>query len=148
MKNLILVALICAAIAQPLQAEIGAGVAVSPMEAYPRSKAAEKGKHPDAVISEIAMRLNADDAELQKLWNRGYGRNEIITLLLIAERGRVTLKTVVKERDKGTRFSTLCARYGIDHRAVIVDANAVRQSINSSLPIAAITTSSDTEKQP
>lgn len=150
MKRSLWVTLACTLlITTQLRAEVGAIIEAVPAATTQRSLDKNRQKKDDTFIAAIARRMNVENAPLQKLWNRGYGRNEIITLLLISERGRLPLVDVVKERDKGTRFSTLCARCGIDHTALLTDTAALRRQIDAALAQAPdVITSTDTEKQP
>jgi hypothetical protein len=85
---------------------------------------------PDPCVEALAQRYCIDRIELNKLWFRGYGRNELIKLVLIGKKSGKPLKDLVRLRDKNTRFSDIARKFDIDYPALVVETAAVRKELD------------------
>ena len=127
---IILAALLC--LAQPCFAEVdfGAGVDFSTWGPY-GEKRDKKDRPTEPFIAALAQHFKCDRNELMKLWYRGYGRNELIKLLLISGRSGKDLKELVKQRDKGEKLSGLAKKYAVDWDQVVAETQVLRKEIDA-----------------
>ena len=96
----------------------------------------------DPYVKTIAARFGADAAELEKLWRRGYGRNELIKLLVISLKSKTPLNDLVKDREKKARLSELCGKYGLSYRDLLAEAASIRKEIDTKAAVISLYDSS------
>ncbi|MBN1622092.1 MAG: hypothetical protein JW871_05835 [Endomicrobiales bacterium] len=111
-----------------LHAEVGVGVGVSPWSASPRKKREEKKA--DIYVKLIAKQFNAKEEEVEKLWKKGYGRNEIIKLLTLQQKSNHDLKDLIKQRDKNIKLSRMAEKYKVDYPGLLKEAETTRKKID------------------
>jgi hypothetical protein len=114
----------------PAQTEFGAGLGFEPWDGSPYRKK-EKDNKPDRFLLATAEYFQlADSGELVKLRNRGYGRNELIKLLLLSRDSKQELKDIVKLRDKFTTLAKISEKYQVDYDKMLDNAAAARKEID------------------
>jgi hypothetical protein len=93
-------------------------------------KKEKKPRLPDPYVKAIAAHFDQKIEDIHGLFLRGYGRNELIKMLIISQRSGATFKDLVKQRDKGKRLSQLAEKYKLDYYAVLDEATTVRAEID------------------
>lgn len=111
--------------------EFDAGVGFSPWDSAYRSDRNKREQPGDPFIKLIAARFGHDEAELMKLWHKGYGRNELIKLLVISAKSGVPFKEIVRSRDKNVKLSKICEINRINYKDVLKEAAAARKDLDS-----------------
>ena len=94
------------------------------------SRKKEKDKRPDKFIWETGQFFGMKTDELVKLWNHGYGRNELIKILLMSRYSKKDLNEIVKLRDKNTKLAKIAEKYGLDYEKILDEAAKVRSDID------------------
>ncbi len=87
----------------------------------------------DTFIAALATHFGLNDSELNNLSRRGYGRNELITLILISKKSSVQLKEIIMQRDRDAKLADLCGRYGISYDNILSESISQRQTIDDQL---------------
>lgn len=115
----------------PVSAEFDSGIGASPWDTTaPALKKEKQLKPADNFIKVTAKYLNQSQGELNALWNRGYGRNEIIKLILISRKSSKPLAELIKDRDKKMKLSRLCEKNGINYTEILSEAVNARKEID------------------
>ena len=115
------------------QSEFGAGVGVSPWDRSAPKKKEEKKA--DLYIKKISEHFNMEERELERFWKRGYGRNELIKLLLISKKGKKDFTKIVKQREKNIKLSRMAEKYKVDYEQVLEEAAKIREEIDYQVSI-------------
>ncbi|MHB9155208.1 MAG: hypothetical protein ACYC5N_05875 [Endomicrobiales bacterium] len=111
------------------QSGAGTGLDASPFDTYPGKKD-QKSKPTDIYVKKIAARFERREDDIARLWHRGYGRNEIIKVLLIAAKSGKELREIVRQRDRGAKLSALAEKYGLDYAGIMQEAAAIRAELD------------------
>lgn len=120
------------------QTEFGAGVGLSPWER--RHKKKKIIKKPDNYIKAISKYFGMNVKDIAKLNYRGYGRNELIKLILISNYSNMDFNTIIRFRDKNLKLSRLCEKYRVDYKKILKDAEITRKIIDYEISAAKKTT--------
>ena len=110
-------------------AEVGVGMELSP-SGLVRKKKEKKPRNPDAFIKTLAGYFNQGEASMAKLHHRGYGRNELIKMLVITTKSGKDFTEIVKLRDKKKKLSEIAETYGLDYTQVLLEAAETRKKID------------------
>lgn len=86
-----------------------------------------------------ALHFGMSETELVKLWNRGYGRNELIKLVLLSRESKQELSAIAKVRDKNTKFAKIAEKYNVDYAKLTNDAAALRKDIDYKISVSTFT---------
>lgn len=97
--------------------------------------AAQKTLTVDPFILAIAHEFTVEPADLQRLHNRGYGRTELISLLIIARDAAVPLADVVTLRDQKTRIAAIADTYHLAFPAVMMETEQIYRTVNLHAPL-------------
>ena len=116
--------------ALPAGADVGVSAGISALDDFSMHREKQPARPADAFVKALAKHFEQSQDELASLWNSGYGRNEMIKLLLISKRSGVALKDIAKERDKGTKLLRLCEKYSIDYADLLDEAKLVRTKVD------------------
>jgi len=111
-------------------AEVGAGMGLSPWDGGPAQKKEKQPRPPDAFIKLLAERFGQKQDDLALFWNHGYGRNELIKMLLISRQANKDIKELVRKRDKGTRLSRMAEEYRLDYAAILNETKTIRKELD------------------
>jgi hypothetical protein len=114
----------------PVFAQADVGIGVSPWDNSTQSTDKKKPRPSDPYVRYLSKYFNQKDEDLQKLWSRGYGRNELIKLLLITKKSGKDLKESVRQRDKDTKLSRISEQYKIDYHQILTEAVTIRKEID------------------
>lgn len=109
---------------------VGFGVNVTPgagKKAKPKSKKKQELK--DAFIERIAIRLDQDPDELHSLRRKGYGRVELIKLILIAKKTKQPLNEIVKLRNRKEKIKKIAEKYNLDYKKIYFQAKKIKLEI-------------------
>lgn len=128
-RNCIVLSILFLACMQ-VSAQSDYGMGTSPFESSPAQKKERMPRPPDIYVQKIAQYFNVKEEEVARLWNRGYGRNELIKLLLIMQKSRQKLRDLARMRDKHEKLSKIAAKYDLDYDALLGEAIAVRETID------------------
>jgi len=83
--------------------------------------------------SAVSISTGNPSKDLTRYMRHGLGRAEIITLLLIAERGKQKFKEIAKKRVKGARLRELASQYNIPYKEIRSEALRLKASVLESL---------------
>ena len=137
-SSLVLVVLI----SLPVLSEVGGDFGREGISSWDLSEKKEKTvKKPDAFIVCLARYFFIKEADLARLWARGYGRNELIKLILISKSSGKSVREIVREREKETKLRDISRKYGVDYSSITLHAADIRMEIDSMVVL-----SSDTLK--
>jgi hypothetical protein len=112
------------------QGDLGAGVGLSPWDTTQQEKKQKQVQVADPFIKALARRFNASEDELTRLWYRGYGRNELIKLLLISREAGKPFRQVARDRERKERLSKIAGKYSIDYASLLDEAARVRNDLD------------------
>jgi hypothetical protein len=87
----------------------------------------------DAYTQAIAAHFGKDPQQIARLFTNGYGRSELITMIIISNSANIDLLNVVRMRKHGARFSAICAQMKIEWPLVEAQSQAVRAEIDNSV---------------
>jgi len=82
-------------------------------------------KSSDTFITKIAEKFDYDEEKLQKLFHNGYGRNELIKLILITEESAKPFNDILKLREKPMPLRKIARKYEIDYRFIYDEAKKI-----------------------
>ena len=119
-------------------ADIDGSVGLTPWDGSPYRKK-EKSLTPDMFLRVSALHFGMSETELVKLWNRGYGRNELIKLVLLSRESKQELSAIAKVRDKNTKFAKIAEKYNVDYAKLTNDAAALRKDIDYKISVSTFT---------
>ncbi|MFH1369160.1 MAG: hypothetical protein ABII64_08545 [Elusimicrobiota bacterium] len=120
------------------ESEFGAGVGFSPWDgSYYQKK--DRTAVPDKFIRAAAIHFGISETDLAKLWYRGYGRNELIKVILISRDAKQELKDVVKLRDKNMKYAKIAEKYTLDYYKFTADAESARKEIDYEVSVSTYT---------
>jgi len=122
--------ILCMLAALEAGADVGVSAGISPLDDYSLRREKQLVRPADAFVKALAKHLEQNQDELTGLWNRGYGRNEMIKLILISKRSGVALKDITKQRDKGVKLLQLCEKYSINYADLLGEAKIVRTKVD------------------
>jgi hypothetical protein len=126
------------------------GDGVTPLESAPDQKKEKILRPPDVYVEKIAEYFNAKANDVIRLWYKGYGRNELIKLLLIMQKSHRKVRELESMRDKNEELSKIAAKYNLDYEAILAEAIEVRRTIDRRIsdrvPKASLQISTGTEK--
>lgn len=80
--------------------------------------AKKKAKPVDPFVKALSKKTDMPEEILTETFEKGFGRTEIIRLILMSKRAEKPLPDLIKEREKGTKLATIAQGYGQDNRAV------------------------------
>jgi hypothetical protein len=106
------------------------GIGYSPSYRSSQGKQ-EKDKSKDPFIKNIAVKFNWNPGELYFLREVGYGRVELIKLLLIAAKADVPLNPIIEARAKNMRISRIAKKYNVDYKSVYREAYIIRTELEA-----------------
>lgn len=127
-------------------AEVDMGVGFSPWDNYPYQKR-QKTTRPDKFIRSAALYFGISETELVKLWNKGYGRNELIKLVLMSRESKQELPEIVKLREKNMRYVKIAEKYTVDYPKFSSEAETARKDIDYRVSVATFTIEISTEPE-
>lgn len=79
----------------------------------------------DTFITKIAEKFDYDEEKLQKLFHNGYGRSELIKLILITEESGKTFNDILKLCEKSMSLRKIAKKYEIDYRFIYDEAKKI-----------------------
>lgn len=83
----------------------------------------------------LAISSAAPARDLSLVLRRGFGRNELLTLLIIAEAGRLRLDELTKRRVKGARLRELSVEQSLDYTQLRSDVEKVKAELVRKMPV-------------
>lgn len=96
----------------------------------------EKNKPADIYVKAISKYFNVDENELTKLWARGFGRNELIKIILSSIKSGKEINEIVKDRDKnGLKYFYIAEKYKFDFNSLLIEAAEIRKKIDNDINI-------------
>jgi hypothetical protein len=119
--------------------DVGVGLGLSPMDSSQLYHKDKKLKPVDPFIRVLARHFNQQENHIMKLSARGFGRNELVKLLLICSKSGKDIKEIVRQRDHNDKLSEIAARYTIDYPALLTEAETVRRQIDFEVPASTMT---------
>lgn len=116
----------------PVFSDVGSDIGGEGISSWDLAEKKEKKvKQPDAFIMTLAHRYSIKQTDLARLWARGYGRNELIKLILISKASGKSLRDIVQEREKEMKLRDIARKYGVNYSSVTLLAVDVRKEIDS-----------------
>ena len=113
-----------------LIASLYASVEAAPATDMPSSPELVKQKTCDPFIAVIAKTLKQDEKEIQRLHRLGYGRNELIKLILISSEANKNLRDIVKLRAKAKKLASICDSFKLDYGKILSRTADIRKKID------------------
>jgi hypothetical protein len=115
------------------QGDAGLGLGLSP-DALQLEKKNKRLKPVDPFTITLARHFGQQQEDIAKLAARGYGRNELIKLLLISRKSGTDLRAVVRARERKMRLSAIAAQHNVDYATLLSEAETVRRQIDFEVP--------------
>lgn len=73
---------------------------------------------PDPFVQALSKRFDLPDSLLTEYVQKGFGRAELLRLILVSKKADKPLPDLLKDRAKGTRLAKITESAGLDNRAV------------------------------
>jgi hypothetical protein len=124
-------------------ADVGVGAGVSPWDSTDSFKKEKKIKPVDPYVPVMARYFNQKAGELEKLSARGYGRNELVKILLVARKSGKDLREIVRLRDHNTRISAIARQFKLDYPSILAEARSIRADLDFQVPVSSATAGFD-----
>ncbi|MBI4395621.1 MAG: hypothetical protein HY548_00905 [Elusimicrobia bacterium] len=90
--------------------------------------------YPSPFTKALAERFDRPVDPLKKLEMTGYGRTEMITLILISSESAKPWDELIKERGKGTKLRKIAEDAGLNYNDIFRRSEQIRKEINATLP--------------
>ncbi|MFH1378697.1 MAG: hypothetical protein ABII23_00330 [bacterium] len=113
-----------------LYAQTGVGLDLTPSigEAVSKDKDT-KLKNP--FTFHLSRHMELDYVELRKLQKRGYGKIELIKLIVIAQKAGVPLKDIIQKRDAFDTIKKIAQAFNVDYTAVRKESRKIKTTIET-----------------
>ncbi|OGS21777.1 MAG: hypothetical protein A2252_06520 [Elusimicrobia bacterium RIFOXYA2_FULL_39_19] len=109
---------------------INAGVEIDPSGFGSKSdKDEKKVEKPDALADRIAVRFAKESKEIQEQKKKGYGYNELIKLLLIAQKADVKFETIIELRNKKTKIADIAKKYNLNYKEIYMESGKIKSEL-------------------
>ncbi len=119
--------LVCSGLSTTLRAET---------ELYPFPKVEDvktsKGKEKkpaEPFVQALARKSGVEEELLTKTIANGFGRTELIRLILISKKSKKPLEELIKEREKGTRLAKIAESANLNNKEIRKEANALLKEL-------------------
>jgi len=84
----------------------------------------------DSVIKKIAEKFNIENEKLQKFFKQGYGRRELIKLILISNKANVTLDEIIKLR-KNNKIYKIALKYNLNYKEILKESEKLFKTVTN-----------------
>ncbi|OGR79418.1 MAG: hypothetical protein A3I11_03355 [Elusimicrobia bacterium RIFCSPLOWO2_02_FULL_39_32] len=114
------------------------GIAQEDLYSFPKieeentKKIVEK-KSLDPFIETLVKKFSSDEKLLSESVSKGFGRRELIRLILMAKKSGKSLEELIKEREKGTGLKKIAESLKLDHSTIRKEALAISKEIEKNL---------------
>lgn len=89
----------------------------------------EKTRPAPPFVQAVCKILNVPEKILSDAVEKGFGRTELLRLILISQKSRKPLDDLIREREKGAWLSIITKSAGLDNKTVRREANALLPAI-------------------
>lgn len=114
-------------------AQVGVGLDLTPSMTGTRKGKKKKKKLKNPYVYHLTRHLELDYIEIRKLQKKGYGRIELIKVILIAQKADVPLKDIIKKRDKLIRLKTISEEYKVNYTDIRRESKRIRAEIETNI---------------
>lgn len=111
------------------QVDFGVGIDFTPGAFERTEKTKKEPEQKNELIERISVRFNQNYDQLHKLHLQGYGYNELIKLLLIADKSKKSIEEIVKSRDKKDKIAKIATSYGLNYKEIYFEAHIIRTEL-------------------
>lgn len=87
----------------------------------------------DPFLRVLVQRFSSDEKLLNEAVSKGFGRRELVRLILMAKKSGKSLEELMKEREKGTRLKKIAESLKLDHSSIRQEALAISKEIENDL---------------
>lgn len=110
------------------------GVDLTPSFSGSESKKKSKKKRlKNPFIFHFCNIFDQDYLKIRKLQKKGYGRLELIKVILISREAQVSLKEIVKDRNKLIPLRKIAEKYKLDYRALRAKSHQYKKQIEKKI---------------
>ena len=95
-------------------------------EAKPKK---EEPKPVEPFVQALAKKMDLPEKVLTEATEKGFGRMELIRLILMAKKSGKSLTDLIQEREKGTRLAKIAESAKADNRAVKKEAGEILKDL-------------------
>ena len=89
----------------------------------------KKPKAVDPFVKALSKKTDVPEAMLTETLERGFGRLELIRLILISQKSGTLLPEILKLTEKGTRFAKICEPAKLNNRDIKKEAAAILKDV-------------------
>ena len=82
-------------------------------------------------VEALSKRVNVSDSTLMNAMERGFGRSELIRLILISKKSGKSLPDLLQEREKGTSLKKISESAKLDNKALRKEALAMLKELET-----------------
>lgn len=83
----------------------------------------------DPFIKELADKTGAEPDKLEELLNTGYGRSEMISIILIHKKSQADLDELIKARNSMMSIRKISGIYGVSYKVVREEAGLIKAEL-------------------
>lgn len=105
------------------------GVGYSPYDAGMMQKKLENEKLKDPFIKGIAYKFDMNANDLYRLQERGYGRLELIRILLIARKADIPYGKLLEPRDRSVTLQRIAKKNNIDYKSIYEESYGIKSEL-------------------
>jgi hypothetical protein len=110
-------------------AEAGVGLGLIPGSGFGSDDKKNDKKKAEPFIAELAAAMSADGPKLEETHKNGYGRTEMITIILISKKSGAGIDEVMKYRHKLMPLAEIAAKYNLPYDSLKQEAIEVKKQI-------------------
>ena len=117
------------------RASAGDGLYSFPSVDDEKSAAVARQEEPDEdpFIIQLATRTGTSEELLTDAWMKGFGRMEIIRLILMSKKSSKKLSDLMSERESGKPFKDMALELKLDPKAVKKEADTLYEQISEAM---------------
>lgn len=117
-----------------LMGQVGMGVDLTPSFSGSESKKKSKKKRlKNPFVFHFCKIFDQDYLKIRKLQKKGYGRLELIKVILISRKAQVPLKDIIKDRDKLIPLKKIAKKHKINYRKLRVESAQYKKEIEKKI---------------
>ncbi|MBD3272425.1 MAG: hypothetical protein GF384_07815 [Elusimicrobia bacterium] len=124
--------MLCVPVQQAI-GQVGVGVDLTPSFTGSSKDGSKTAAIKDSFAYYLSDSFGLEYAQVRNLQKKGFGRIELIKMLLIANRADIDFDEIVKKRSTLTPLETIAREYDLDYRLIRTDAAEYKHEIENKI---------------
>lgn len=116
-----------------IRAQVGLGVDLTPTFSGNSSSKSIVKKLKNPFVFHFCTVFEREYLEIRSLQKIGYGKTELIKVVLIARRAEIDLKEITDKRNKFIHLKSIAEQYQLDYRQIRADAKKYKVIIEKNM---------------